>query len=346
MKNKPPIIPRTASRWQTIDWQNSLKKIQIPIHDLLAVCEVEADNPELQAQAAQHFNLKVPPHYLSLIRKGDANDPLLRQILPSSLEVSPDNDTATLNFVEDPLNEAAFNPMPGLIHKYHGRVLLIANPSCAIHCRYCFRRHFDYQDNAPNALQWQNVVDYIAKDDSIHEVILSGGDPLSNNDTVLNKLINKIEAVEHVSTLRLHTRIPSVMPERITDDLLNILHETRLKVIIVLHINHAQEISDEVVEAVSLLQSYGVRLLNQTVLLANINDSATILRLLYIKLHTLDIQAYYLHVLDKVKGAEHFLNSDEQAIAIYRELQASLPAYMLPKLVREEAEHKNKTLLA
>ncbi len=345
MKDNSLIIPRTASRWQTLDWQNSLKAMQLPLTELLNYCGVEPTHFNLQEAACEVFTLKVAPHYLQQIKKGDKNDPLLLQVLPSSLEIEPSQDTQILNFTNDPLEEANFNPVPGLIHKYHGRVLLIANPSCAIHCRYCFRRHFNYEDNTPSSRQWLRIADYIASDASIHEVILSGGDPLSSNDKILSQLIANIAAISHVSTLRIHSRIPSVMPERITNELLTVFSQTRLKVVMVLHINHAQEISPEVAEAAGLLQQHGVRLLNQSVLLANINDTTQTLQQLFFKLHTLDIQAYYLHLLDRVKGAEHFLIDDAAAIDLYKSLQQTMPAYMLPKLAREESQQRHKTLI-
>ncbi|MCK5880443.1 MAG: EF-P beta-lysylation protein EpmB [Sinobacterium sp.] len=313
------------------------------IAELLAYCDVAPEQSPLQAEAAISFNIKAPPHYLQQIKKGDATDPLLRQILPITAELEPDVDQVL--FVNDPLEEVNFNPVPGLIHKYHGRVLLIANPSCAIHCRYCFRRHFNYQDNTLSTNEQQAVIRYIQEDSSIHEVILSGGDPLSSNDKHLAQLINRISSVDHVKTLRIHTRIPTTVPERITDDLLAVLNQTRLKVVMVLHVNHVQELSFAVKESIELLQSIGIRLLNQSVLLAGVNDSAKSLSNLFFALHELDIQAYYLHMLDKVSGAEHFLISDKQAVALYQELQATMPAYMLPKLAREEAMQANKTLL-
>ena len=320
--------------------------MQLTLAELLAYCEISPEESLLQARAAECFSIKAPPHYLQQIKKGDAGDPLLRQILPVALELSPDQNVSVLSFVDDPLEESRFNPVPGLIHKYHGRVLLIASPSCAIHCRYCFRRHFDYQENTPSQAELDGIISYIRSDASLHEVILSGGDPLSNNDKRLHQLISSLESIEHLQTLRIHTRIPTTMPERITEQLLALLSHTRFKVVMVLHVNHAQEISESVCLALALLQSAGVRLLNQSVLLAGVNDSAGVLRDLFFKLHYLDVQAYYLHMLDRVSGAAHFLIEDDRAIGLYKELQATMPAYMLPKLAREEANNSHKTLIA
>jgi len=220
-----------------------------------------------------------------------------------------------------------------------------ANPSCAIHCRYCFRRHFPYQENTPASKEWQEAIDYIAADSTIHEVILSGGDPLSSNDQQLEKLLKQIDAIEHVRTIRFHTRLPVVIPQRITQALLHIFQQLSKKLLMVLHINHANEISEDVRYSLSLLQAQGLRLLNQSVLLKGVNDDEQSLKALFWQLHELDIQAYYLHLLDPVKGASHFWLEDSKAQALYARLQTQLPGYMLPKLVREEAFEANKTLV-
>ena len=340
MNKQLRIVPRTASRWQTIDWQNSLKAMSRSVDELLNFCEIKACDLPLQLQAAKDFAVKVTPHYLSLIEKQNPLDPLLLQVLPKA-----DENEKVLGFVSDPLQETIFNKVPGLIHKYHGRVLLIANPSCAIHCRYCFRRHFAYEENTPSSRDWQQALDYIANDPSIHEVILSGGDPLSSNDKQLQNLLEQLDTISHLRTLRIHTRIPVVMPERITDDFLSILQETRLHKVMVLHINHANEVSPALLEVSQLLQACGIRLLNQSVLLKAINDTVPAQKALCFALHQANIQAYYLHLLDKVNGAAHFIVSDDQAIALYKELQAQLPGYMLPKLARETAHDPHKRLI-
>ncbi|NRA41292.1 MAG: EF-P beta-lysylation protein EpmB [Pseudomonadales bacterium] len=308
--------------------------------ELLAHCHLSPEDLPKQQQASDDFPIKVTPHFLSLIEKGQPNDPLLLQVLPQPQELSQH-----AAFISDPLDEASFNPLPGLVHKYRSRVLLISNPSCAIHCRYCFRRHFDYAGNTPRQADWQQAADYIAADSAINEVILSGGDPLSSNDSQLAALIHKLEPLSQLTTLRIHSRIPVVMPERITDSLLSLLAGSRLKIVLVLHINHAQEIASELREACQLLQRAGVRLLNQSVLLRGVNDSLAAQTALCHSLHQADIQAYYLHLLDKVQGAEHFLVSDDQARQLYRQMQAALAGYMLPKLVRETAKQPHKSLL-
>ncbi len=339
-KNESRIITRTPARWQTSDWQNALKNMSRSLQEVLDYCEIGAEDLNLQQQAEADFCVKAPKHYLNQIEKGNAQDPLLLQILPTSSEVNTHTQAE-----KDPLKEERFNKAPGLIHKYAGRVLLIANPSCAIHCRYCFRRHFDYQENTLSREDWQKTLDYIRNDESIFEVILSGGDPLSNNDKQLGYLLKQISETPHINTIRFHTRIPTVLPERITDDLLELLQSIPQQMVMVLHINHANEISDDVASSLHKLAAAGIRLLNQSVLLKGVNDHVEALQSLMLKLHQLNVGAYYLHTLDTVEGAMHFAVDDDLALGLYCSLQAKLPGYMLPKLVREIPFESNKTLL-
>ncbi len=332
------MITRTAARWQTSDWQSLMKTAIRTLDELCDALDLTIDDLPAAHQAAKDFVVKVPTPFLQRMDKGNPQDPLLLQVLPQAAETR-DVD----GFIPDPLQEADFNKAPGLIHKYHGRVLLITNPSCVVHCRYCFRRHFPYQENTPGRKHWQPALDYIQQDTSIHEVIFSGGDPLSANDDYLRELIQAIAAIPHVRTLRLHTRVPVVLPQRITDDLLQTLTNHRLKVLMVLHINHAQEIDTEVSSAARLLKNHGIRLLNQSVFLRGINDSVEDQQALCEKLYETDIEAYYLHVLDRVSGTAHFLCDDSQAKNIYTALAGRLPGYMIPKLVRETAHSHSKT---
>ncbi|CAA0082411.1 L-lysine 2,3-aminomutase [BD1-7 clade bacterium] len=334
------MITRTAPRWQTSDWQSLLKSSIRSVDDLCDALNITVEDLPIARKAGDDFAVKVPLPYLQRIRPGTPNDPLLLQVLPQALEMQ-----AAPGFSKDPLEEAQFNPVPGLIHKYHGRVLLISSPHCAIHCRYCFRRHFAYDANTPGRRHWQPALDYIATDSDIYEVILSGGDPLSATDSYLHELVTAIAAIPHVKTLRLHTRLPVVIPQRVTQELLDAITGTRLKPLMVLHINHSNEIDDDVAQAVKVLQSAGIRLLNQSVLLRGVNDSLEALSDLLWKLYALDVGAYYLHVLDMIDGAAHFLCDDSQSIALYNKLAAKLPGYMLPRLVRETASHTNKTPL-
>jgi EF-P beta-lysylation protein EpmB len=290
--------------------------------------------------AEKQFKTRVPRDFAARMRPGNPEDPLLLQVLAVDKELLIADD-----FGSDPLAEGIVNHLPGLIHKYHGRVLLTATGACAVNCRYCFRRHFPYQKNNPGREGWQPVIDYIANDPEIHEVILSGGDPLLATDAVLEPLLKQLAAIPHLHTLRFHTRIPVVLPERINQSVLSLLANNRLHKVVVLHSNHAQELDTNVARVCAGLREVGCHLLNQSVLLAGINDNAKILAELSERLLSCGVLPYYLHVLDKVQGAAHFDTPIQNALAIFQELQSILPGYLVPRLVREEAGKKNKTLL-
>ena len=298
------------------------------------------ERPDLSA-ALQSFPLRVTEAFVAKMQPGNWQDPLLLQILPQQTETR-----ALQGYSDDPLDEAKTNPVPGLIHKYHGRVLLITSPACAIHCRYCFRRNFPYNDNRPSLAEWQQAIDYISGRPEISEVILSGGDPLSLPDDYLASLRDRLAAIEHVTTLRLHTRMPLVLPARITDTLLHSLSHPRLHTVIVIHSNHANELDAHSKTALLALKHQGFTLLNQSVLLRNINDNADTLLALSRRLFDCGVLPYYLHVLDKVNGASHFERSDKDAVALAEALLAQLPGYLVPKLVREEPGALSKRPLA
>jgi EF-P beta-lysylation protein EpmB len=260
----------------------------------------------------------------------DPHDPLLRQVLPLA-----DECLASEGYGDDPVGDLNAMVVPGLLHKYEGRVLLTATGACAVHCRYCFRRHFPYADANPLADQWRQSLDYIAGDESITEVILSGGDPLSLSDRRLAELVRRLDAIEHLRRLRLHTRLPIVLPERVNDEMLDWLGATRLKTAIVVHANHANEIDASVVAALKRLKASGTALLNQSVLLRGVNDSAEALMDLSEKLFDAGVLPYYLHLLDKVQGAAHFAVRESDAQQLMAEIGRQLPGYLLPRLVRE-----------
>lgn len=286
------------------------------------------------------FAVRVPEAYLARMRAGDTNDPLLRQVLPVTAEADD-----TPGFVDDPLAEREHTPKPGLIHKYAGRVLLIASPACAINCRYCFRRHFPYDDNAPSMRQWELTLDYLRDDDSIREVILSGGDPLASSDRRLASLVSRLGEITHLKRLRIHSRLPVVIPQRVDDALLGWLGATRLQTVMVLHINHANEIDDAVIAACRRLSDIGVTLLNQSVLLRGVNDDVDTLETLSERLFDAGILPYYLHVLDPVEGAAHFDVPDDEARTLIEALRARAPGFLVPRLVREIPGEPNKTPL-
>lgn len=290
--------------------------------------------------AEKQFATRVPRSFAARMQPRDERDPLLLQVLAGQQEMQEHS-----AYVVDPLSEAEKNPLPGLLHKYQGRVLLTLTGVCAINCRYCFRRHFPYQNNNPGRNGWQAVLDYVRADVSIREVILSGGDPLLAADPVLAELITQLGEISHVRTLRFHTRIPVVLPERINQPLLAILSASGLRKVMVLHCNHAQEIDEQVKNACTALRDAGCHLLNQSVLLKGINDTVPALASLSERLFDCGVLPYYLHLLDKVDGAAHFDLPTDTALSIYHQLQRELPGYLLPRLAREEPGKGSKTLI-
>lgn len=321
-----------------MNWRKILAQGFTSTHELLHFLELP---PELASQVAQkQFATRVPLGFAKRMQKGNPRDPLLLQVLAVDTELH-----STDNFSADPLAERQANPVKGLIHKYHGRVLLTLTGACAINCRYCFRRHFPYQDNNPGREGWKDSINYIANDSSITEVILSGGDPLLASDLVLDELIQQLERIPHLHTLRIHSRIPVVLPERIDTHFLALLSKSRLHKVIVLHCNHPQELDETVKIACTHLREANCHVLNQSVLLSGINDNAATLATLSQTLFAYGVMPYYLHLLDKVNGAAHFDMPLSEAQAIYKQLQRRVPGYLLPRLAREEAGELNKTLV-
>ncbi|KTD62337.1 EF-P beta-lysylation protein EpmB [Legionella shakespearei] len=321
----------------SLSWQKKLAMGFTSATDLLTFLELPIQDPGL---AEKQFPSRIPQGFAERMQKSNPQDPLLLQVLASTAELEQ-----VEGYVLDPLVEADANPVKGLIHKYHGRVLLTVTGICAVNCRYCFRRHFPYQANNPGRNGWHEVYEYIARDPSITEVILSGGDPLLASDLVLAELIRNLENIPHLQTLRIHTRIPVVLPERVHDELVQMLHTSRLRKVVVLHCNHAQELDDSVQQACLTLKNAGCHLLNQSVLLAGVNDDPHVLAALSHTLFAYGVMPYYLHVLDKVNGAAHFDLPFSRVQAIYHQLQTLLPGYLLPRLAREEPGKASKTLL-
>ena len=332
------MIPVSHAACQ--DWQSLLRDA---ISDPTALCQrlsLPAESASVIAQACATFPLRVPEPYLQRMQLGDPTDPLLLQVLPQAAELLEQPD-----FTSDPLDERQHNPVPGLVHKYRSRVLLISTSMCAVHCRYCFRREFPYQDNRNSRLEWQQALHYIRQHTELNEVILSGGDPLSLPDKQLAWLTEHIAAIPHITRLRIHTRLPVVIPQRLTDSLLHTLSNSRLQTVMVLHCNHLNEVDTAVADAIGRLRRAGITVLNQSVLLANINDNADTLADLSERLFAAGCLPYYLHVVDKVNGSHHFALDDQRAVAIHRELQALLPGFLVPRLVRENAGEPSKSWL-
>ena len=316
-------------------WQAELARGFSSASDLLAYLNLSSELGSTYAE--QVFKTRVPRGFAACMEAGNPNDPLLRQVLAAHDELD-----VVEGFTADPLDEARYNPIPGLIHKYQGRVLLTVTGVCAINCRYCFRRAFDYAGNNPGTRGWQAALDYIKADSSIHEVIFSGGDPLLAPDSTLKFLMTALEAIPHVHTLRIHTRVPVVLPARVDAGLCALLGRSRFCVVVVLHANHPHELSASVAEACCALKRVGCTLLNQSVLLAGVNHDAHVLILLSQRLWELGVLPYYVHLLDKVAGAAHFEVSSEAAVACLDDVRAFLPGYLVPRLVFEHPGGKNK----
>jgi len=286
------------------------------------------------------FRLHIPEFFKKQIDFSNENDPLLLQVLPHNKELIPH-----ANYINDPVGDLVARQNKGVIHKYKGRVLLITTGACAINCRYCFRRVFPYSHNNASSQDWQSSIDYIKDNPDIQEVILSGGDPLMLSTKILNKLTDKLAELSHIKTLRIHTRIPIVAPNRITKNFLSWLSEIQLKKVMVLHCNHANELSNKHHNIFNNLKKTSTQLLNQSVLLKNINDDAATLIALSQRLFDFGILPYYLHQLDKVKSTKHFRVKNSKAIKLSKKLRQGLPGYLVPKLVTEIAGKKSKTLL-
>ena len=287
------------------------------------------------------FGLFVPWEFVARMRKGDPDDPLLRQVLPLRVEGQ-----SQPHFTRDPVGDRAAQQTPGLLKKYAGRALLILTGACAVHCRYCFRRHFPYSEAPRGLAAWQPALDQIAGDPSIEEVLLSGGDPLTLVDDWLAELVRQLADIPHVQRLRVHTRLPIMIPQRITDALLGWLSGTRLMPLMVIHANHPAELEDDGVrQALARLHVAGVPLLNQAVLLRGVNDRADVLQALSLALLQQRVFPYYLHQLDQVAGAGHFEVPLAEGRRLLRELRARLPGYAVPRYVREVAGEPYKVPL-
>lgn len=334
---RPTSIP-VRPRSQRADWQRELAAaIRVP-RELCQRLRLPDTLVEPAERAAEQFPLLVPESFLARMRPGDPDDPLLRQVLPLGCET-----VDTPGFVADPVDDAAAHRAPGLLQKYAGRALLIVTGACAVHCRYCFRRHYPYADEPRTLTAWQPALHDLLADASIHEILLSGGDPLMLNDARLSQLIDQLEAIPHLRRLRLHTRLPIVLPSRLTPALIERLQSSRLTPLLVVHANHSQELTGDCAEGLRELVRSGITTLNQAVLLRGVNDNANSLADLCERLVDLGVLPYYLHQLDRVQGAAHFEVPDAEALRLIAELRRRLPGYAVPELVREIPGAAHKT---
>ncbi len=335
----PTDLVRTTSPAE--DWHVAMRTA---VRDPVQLCRILQLPPEMEAaaiRASRGFPLFAPLGYIARMRPGDPHDPLLRQVLPMAEELE---DVA--GFARDPVGDIPSKRSDGLLQKYHGRVLIITTGACAVHCRYCFRRHFPYSASPPSLSHWRALVTEIHHDDSIEEVILSGGDPLTLVDSQLAQLAGMIARVPHVRRLRVHTRLPIVIPQRVTESLVDWLTGSRLSPILVIHANHPQELNSEVHDSLAVLARAGILLLNQTVLLRGINDDPDTLIELSRRLLDCRVMPYYLHQLDRVAGAAHFETSADRGLAIVEQMRARLPGYAVPRYAREVPGEASKRLLA
>lgn len=333
------ITVKAVSR-QIPRWQRELARAITDPAVLLRELELDPALLPAARAAAARFPLRVPRGFLARMDKGNPNDPLLRQVLPLAAELE-----ATPGFVADPVGERAQRVAPGVLHRYHGRALLIVTAACAVHCRYCFRREYPYAESRAGMDEWRPALSYLAGDASLGEVILSGGDPLSLSDQRLRALLEKLARISHLKRLRVHSRQPIVLPERVDEGLLETFARSRLGLVLVVHANHPREIDAAVRAALGRLAAAGVTLLNQSVLLRGVNDSAAVLAELSEVLFAARVLPYYLHLLDPVRGAAHFDVNETEASAIMKTLRQRLPGYLVPRLVRERPGQPAKTLV-
>jgi len=324
-----------------LPWQQALASAIRTPEALLAALDLSTEQLPAIFNGGDKFPLRVPLSFISRMQKGDPNDPLLRQVLPLDEE-----NNFSHGYLTDPVGDLNATEVPGLLHKYHGRALMITTGACAVHCRYCFRRHFPYSEQNAASNEWDASIRHIAEDSTINEVILSGGDPLALSDQRLVTLLEQLANIPHLKRLRIHTRLPVVIPQRVTDPLLTLLSECRLTPVIVIHANHANEIDTELHQALRRLKTIpDITLLNQSVLLRGVNDNSQALISLSEALFDSGVSPYYLHLLDKAQGTAHFNVPATRAIALLKAVQASLPGYLVPRLAQEEAGAASKTLI-
>ncbi len=309
-------------------WQTLWREAVTDARELLTMLGLEQMIGQLPVADAG-FPTRIPHGFIRRMRHGDPKDPLLLQVLPQPIELDSDRG------LDDAVGDLAARVGHGLIQKYHGRALLIASGACAIHCRYCFRRHFPYAEETAAANRWQQALQWTRRHPDVDEIILSGGDPLALSTAKLSELTRELAQIPHIRRLRIHTRLPVVLPQRIDTELLDWLHALPWPTVMVLHCNHANEIDNSVAAVCATLRSVGVHLLNQSVLMKGINDEVEILSALSVRLFDIGVLPYYLHQLDPVRAAMHFLVADERATALHAGMRARLPGYLLPRLVRE-----------
>jgi len=337
MAGPPPELLSASCTPHRATWQSELAAAVRNPDELIDRLSLPESFREPARRAAKLFPLLVPESYLARMTVGDPADPLLRQVLPADAEAAD-----VPGFVTDALDESAARVAPGLLHKYAGRALLIATGACAVHCRYCFRRHYPYAEEPRQLRDWEPALEALAADSSIHEILLSGGDPLTLTDARFSELIDRLEEIPHLQRLRIHTRLPIVLPSRITEDLIHRLLSSRLTPLVVVHANHPAEVVADCAGALRTLVRSGITTLNQAVLLKGVNDNADALAELSERLINLGVLPYYLHQLDRVQGTAHFEVAEDRGRELIAELRRRVPGYAVPQYAREipGAAHK------
>ncbi len=320
-----------------VRWQQRWREAIRDPRELLRQLGLDPVELGVSDEAAGQFAVRVPQGFAARMRHGDRHDPLLRQVLPitDELKVVP-------GFSLDAVGDGAAKKATGVIQKYRGRALLVTTGSCAINCRYCFRRHFDYGTENAAREGWRDAVDAIVQDPDIDEVILSGGDPLSLATHKLVELTQALKQIPHLRRLRIHSRLPVVLPERVDDELGQWIASLPWPVAFVIHANHANEFDAPVDAAMARLRGAGATLLNQAVLLRGVNDSIEALQALSERSFAAGVLPYYLYQVDRVEGVAHFEVDDDTAKGLHAQLTARLSGYLVPKLVREISGDSSK----
>ncbi|MEE8119390.1 MAG: EF-P beta-lysylation protein EpmB [Gammaproteobacteria bacterium] len=326
------MIPAQQHVGQPKNWQQCLREAITDPAELLEILDLDPHLLPVARRAATLFPLRVPRGFAARMQKGRLDDPLLRQVLPLAQELDD-----SPGYLDDAVGDGPAALAPGVIHKYAGRALLIATGACGVHCRFCFRRHFPYSSESLVRSRLPAAMDTLRHDASLREIILSGGDPLSLDNARLVELVRQLESVPHIKILRIHTRQPVVLPERIDKALITLFAKTRFRVVVVIHANHANEIDQTVASGLKRIRESGAILLNQSVLLNQVNDSIEALSVLSHKLLEVGVIPYYLHMPDRVRGTAHFDVDIEKAKELIDGLRRTLPGYLVPRLVREQA---------
>ncbi len=319
-----------VSTWRQIQIQNFVSWEKLSLF-------LQLDKNEQEILVKSSFPLNLPLRLAEKIQKQSLDDPILKQFLPLTKELLKES-----GFKEDPVGDASFKKESKLIQKYQGRALLVVSSACAMHCRYCFRKNFSYEVSRKDFLPELAVIE---KDASLHEIILSGGDPLSLGNEELKKLLESLDKIPHIKRIRFHTRFPIGIPERIDEPFLKILEEMTKQIIFVIHSNHPKELDSTIFSSLKKIQKLGIPILNQSVLLKGINDSLDTLKELFETLSDHGILPYYLHQLDKVSGAGHFEVDESKGKSLMKELSKVLSGYSLPKYSKEEQGHFSKTII-